>query len=78
MALSMLSGVTMSATTMTAGQKAASPRILTSLPEDLIKRVDAYRFNSWSPSRTAAIRTLLEIGLRASEMPTNDVPTNVL
>jgi hypothetical protein len=38
------------------------------MPEEVVARIDDYRFATRQPSRTAAILTLLEIGLERAGM----------
>jgi hypothetical protein len=38
------------------------------MPEEMVARIDDYRFATRQPSRTAAILTLLEIGLERAGM----------
>lgn len=42
-----------------------TPRIITPLPRELLAAIDDYRFERRIPSRSAAIRELIEAGLRA-------------
>ena len=48
--------------------KKADPRVITIMPEEVVARIDDYRFATRQPSRTAAILTLLEIGLERAGM----------
>jgi len=41
------------------------PRIITPIPKPLLARIDDYRFGNRLPSRSEAIRRLIEAGLRA-------------
>jgi metal-responsive CopG/Arc/MetJ family transcriptional regulator len=41
-------------------------RIAIPMPPDLIKKIDEYRWANRLPSRAAAIRLLIEIGLQAT------------
>jgi metal-responsive CopG/Arc/MetJ family transcriptional regulator len=43
------------------------PFIALVVEESLLKRIDDYRFEKRFPSRAAAIKTLLEIGLKQEE-----------
>jgi metal-responsive CopG/Arc/MetJ family transcriptional regulator len=43
------------------------PRLLLTLDDDLLKKVDDYRFEKRFPSRNAAIKNLIEIGLLQKE-----------
>jgi len=43
------------------------PVVTMIFPEDLLKRVEDYRYDNRIPSRTEAIRRLLEIGLKKYE-----------
>jgi len=42
-------------------------RVIIPMPDELLNRVDDWRFASRSPSRAAAIRQLLEIALATKE-----------
>lgn len=39
------------------------PRLLITMDEDLLRRIDDYRYDNRIPSRSATIRTLLENAL---------------
>ena len=41
------------------------PRILLTVSEDLLERIDDYRFNNRIANRSEAIRLLVEAGLKA-------------
>jgi metal-responsive CopG/Arc/MetJ family transcriptional regulator len=43
------------------------PRLLLTLDDDLLKKVDDYRFEKRFTSRNAAIKNLIEIGLKQEE-----------
>jgi len=43
------------------------PKILMTLEEDLLTRIDDYRFENRINSRSEAIRRLIEEGLKASD-----------
>jgi metal-responsive CopG/Arc/MetJ family transcriptional regulator len=43
------------------------PRLLLTMDEDLLKRIDDYRFEKRFSSRNAAIKALIEIGLKEEE-----------
>lgn len=43
------------------------PRIITPIPPELLARIEDYRFAERLPSRVAAIRQLIEIGLNTKE-----------
>ena len=45
--------------------KPETERVITPMPKPLVARVDDYRFANRVPSRSAAIRELLEAGLEA-------------
>jgi metal-responsive CopG/Arc/MetJ family transcriptional regulator len=55
-----------------------APRIITPIPTELIRQIDEFRFNTWRPSRSEAIRQLIRDGLRANEMKTTAVPSSAL
>jgi metal-responsive CopG/Arc/MetJ family transcriptional regulator len=40
------------------------PRLLLTLDDDLLKKIDDYRFEKRFSSRNAAIKALIEIGLK--------------
>jgi len=41
------------------------PRIITPMPQEMVSRIDDYRFANRIPSRAEAIRRLVEKGLNA-------------
>ncbi len=43
------------------------PKILFVLPEDLLRRIDDFRFDNRINSRAEAVRQLIEEGLKKSE-----------
>jgi metal-responsive CopG/Arc/MetJ family transcriptional regulator len=43
------------------------PRLLLTLDEDLLKKIDDYRFEKRFSSRNAAIKALIESGLKQEE-----------
>jgi metal-responsive CopG/Arc/MetJ family transcriptional regulator len=43
------------------------PQILLTMEEDLLKRIDDFRFDNRINSRSEAIRRLIEEGLKASD-----------
>ncbi|SHI55540.1 hypothetical protein SAMN02745216_00139 [Desulfatibacillum alkenivorans DSM 16219] len=45
------------------------PRILLTLDEDLLKRIDDYRFENRINTRSEAMRRLIKIGLEAKQDP---------
>ena len=45
------------------------PRIITPIPKALLARIDDYRFEKRLPSRSEAIRRLIEAGLQAAQTP---------
>jgi hypothetical protein len=45
------------------------PRIITPIPKHLLARIDDYRFENRLPSRSEAIRQLIETGLSAKKPP---------
>src|SRR3954470_13340816 len=45
------------------------PRIITPIPKPLLARIDDYRFENRLPSRSEAIRRLIEAGLKAKTDP---------
>jgi metal-responsive CopG/Arc/MetJ family transcriptional regulator len=44
------------------------PKIIFVMEEDLLKRIEDYRFENRINSRSEAIRTLIEAGLKAAEV----------
>jgi metal-responsive CopG/Arc/MetJ family transcriptional regulator len=46
------------------------PKVLLTLEEKLIERVDDYRYDNRIPTRSEAIRRLIEEGLKVSKSPT--------
>jgi metal-responsive CopG/Arc/MetJ family transcriptional regulator len=45
------------------------PKILITLESDLLERIEDYRFGNRIPSRSDAIRRLIEEGLKATATP---------
>ncbi len=45
------------------------PKIIFVMEEDLLKRIDDFRFDNRINSRSEAIRRLIEEGLKASDPP---------
>ena len=43
------------------------PKLLLVIDEELLTRVDRYRFENWIPSRAKAVRELLQKALDAEE-----------
>jgi metal-responsive CopG/Arc/MetJ family transcriptional regulator len=43
-----------------------SERVITPMPKSLVQAIDDYRFSARAPSRSAAIRGLLEAALKAA------------
>lgn len=43
------------------------PRFSITVPVELLKRIDDYRFNNRMPNRTVAVIKLIELGLEALE-----------
>ena len=43
------------------------PRLLLTMDENLLKKIDDYRFEKRFSSRNAAIKALIEIGLKQEE-----------
>jgi metal-responsive CopG/Arc/MetJ family transcriptional regulator len=41
------------------------PRIITPMPADLVERIDNFRYANRIPSRSEAVRKLIEAGLSA-------------
>lgn len=44
-----------------------SERIITPMPKSLVEALDNYRFETRAPSRAAAIRRLIQLGLEAAK-----------
>jgi hypothetical protein len=44
-----------------------APRVITPIPHSLLAKIDDYRFKARLPSRSEAIRQLIELGLKAAE-----------
>jgi len=42
------------------------PRIIIPIPQELLDRINEYRFDARKPTRAEAIRHLLELGLEAA------------
>jgi len=43
------------------------PKIILVMDDDLIRRIDDFRFDNRAPSRSEAIRQLIELGLKAAK-----------
>jgi metal-responsive CopG/Arc/MetJ family transcriptional regulator len=50
------------------------PRIITPMPASLVKAIDDFRFDKRMPSRSEAIRRLIELGLEAAKTPPENAP----
>ena len=42
-------------------------RVITPMPDELVKAIDDYRFENRMLSRSAAVRRLIEMGLEAAQ-----------
>ena len=51
-----------------------NPRIITPMPKELLASIDDYRFTKRLPSRSAAIRQLIEIGLKTERADAGEIP----
>jgi hypothetical protein len=49
-----------------------SERIITPMSQSLVATIDDYRFSRRLPSRAEAIRRLIEMGLKAADLPAAD------
>ena len=47
-------------------------RVITPMPDELVKAIDDYRFEHRMLSRAAAIRRLIEMGLEAAKTAENE------
>lgn len=45
-------------------------RVITPMPDELVKAIDDFRFEQRMPSRAATIRRLIELGLEAAKVDT--------
>jgi metal-responsive CopG/Arc/MetJ family transcriptional regulator len=43
------------------------PKLLFVIPEDLLKRIDDFRYENRIPARSEAVRQLIEAGLKKQE-----------
>lgn len=43
-------------------------RVITPMPDELVKAIDDFRFEQRMPSRAATIRRLIELGLEAAKV----------
>ncbi len=52
---------------MSRSGKNLNPRIITEMAPELIERIDEWRYENRVPSRSEAIRRLIEAGLQATK-----------